>query len=47
MSQERVLTFVSHRTGKQQGGAYVSPSDDLMSPASAKLNAFKEKRFTK
>ncbi len=35
-----------HRSGKQAGN-YVSPSDDIMSPASAKLNAFKEKRFAK
>lgn len=34
------------RTG-QQAGAYVSPSDDIMSPASSKLNAFKQKRFAK
>lgn len=41
-----MLMMIFCRTGKQ-GGAYVSPSDELMSPASAKLNAFKEKRFTK
>ena len=36
----------SLRSGTQ-AGTYVSPSDDIMSPASAKLNAFKEKRFAK
>ncbi|KAI9672208.1 MAG: hypothetical protein M1831_002022 [Alyxoria varia] len=34
------------KSGKQSG-TYVSPSDNIMSPASAKLNAFKEKRFAK
>ncbi|KAI9708412.1 MAG: hypothetical protein M1828_002993 [Chrysothrix sp. TS-e1954] len=31
----------------EQVGNYVSPSDNILSPASAKLNAFKEKRFAK
>ncbi|KAI9711962.1 MAG: hypothetical protein M1828_001761 [Chrysothrix sp. TS-e1954] len=31
----------------EQVGNYVSPSDNILSPASAKLNAFKEKRFPK
>ncbi|KAL9055956.1 MAG: hypothetical protein Q9162_003252 [Coniocarpon cinnabarinum] len=33
-------------TGKQDGH-YVSPSDQIMSPASAKLNAFKERRIAR
>lgn len=31
----------------RSAGQYVSPSDNIVSPASAKLNAFKEKRFAK
>ena len=40
------LTGSDNRTGKQSG-PYVSPSDNILSPASAKLNAFKEKRFNR
>lgn len=42
-----ILVLMSvHRSG-QQRGTYVSPSDEIMSPASAKLNAVKERRFAK
>lgn len=45
-AMEARLRLTSHRSG-QQAGAYVSPSDNIMSPASSKLNAFKQNRFNK